>query len=437
MPASHAARDGYAMSLRLGCIADDTTGATDIASSLVGAGLRVQLVHGLTPGPDADTADAIVVALKSRTAPVMQAVEESLAAARWLRARGARQLVFKICSTFDSTPHGNIGPVADALRELTGASRVVVAPALPVNGRTVYQGHLFVGTDLLSDSPMRLHPLTPMTDANLVRLLQAQVGPDLAVGRLPRAVTHGGPDAVHGHLDAQAAGYVIADAIDDFDLAALARAVHGAPLLVASSGLPACLPQAWGWTARPDAAVLPRAGGRAAIVAGSCSAATQAQVAHFLQAGGAGLAIDPLRIGSVAQTVADVIAWFNAQPVERAALVYATASSEAVQRVQQALGVERAGLVVEDTMSSIARGLVAGGVRRLVVAGGETSGAVLRALGVASLRIGGPIDPGVPWCHGVAEGCGGVGVHLALKSGNFGGTDFFDRAFACLDRDCA
>lgn len=421
------------MTLHLGCIADDTTGATDIASGLVGAGLRVQLVHGLPASPDAEAVDAIVVALKSRTAPVQQAVTDSLAAARWLRARGARQLVFKICSTFDSTPRGNIGPVADALRELTGANCVVVAPALPVNGRTVYQGHLFVGTDLLSDSPMRLHPLTPMTDGNLVRVLQAQVRPGLAVGHLSRAVTHGGPQAVAAHLRAQAGGYVIADAIDDIDLAALAHAVYSAPVLVASSGLPAHLPAAWGWTARPDAAALPAGGGRAAIVAGSCSAATQAQVTHFLQAGGAGLAIDPLRIESVSDTVAHAIAWFEAQPVDRTVLIHATASSDAVRRAQQVLGVERAGLIVEETMGSIAVGLVVRGVRRLVVAGGETSGAVVRKLGVASLRVGAPIDPGVPWCHGVAESCDRVGVHLALKSGNFGGTDFFDRAFGCLD----
>lgn len=426
------------MTARLGCIADDTTGATDVANNLVRAGLRVRQVHGVPSGTaDAGAAaDAIVVALKSRTAPPAQAVAETLAAARWLREQGARQLYFKICSTFDSTPRGNIGPVADALRAFVGAGLVAVAPALPVNGRTVYLGHLFVGASLLCDSPMRQHPLTPMTDANLVRVLQAQVAAGARVERLALAELRASGEAARQHwsgLESTGAAYAVVDAVDDDDLARLARLVHDAPLVVASSGLAAALPAAWGWVARGDAAALPRAGGRAAIVAGSCSVATQAQVAAFLRAGGAALALEPLRLAAGHDLVAEALAWADRQPQAAPVLVYATAAGDAVQRVQRSLGAERAGALIEQTLASIAVGLVRRGVRRLVVAGGETSGAVVQALGLASLRIGAQIDPGVPWCWGRAERAGDAGVHVALKSGNFGATDFFTRAFAALE----
>lgn len=416
------------MSLTLGCIADDFTGATDLANNLVRAGMRVvQLIGVPATGASAPTdADAVVVALKSRTAPVGQAVAESVAAGTWLRAQGVRQLYYKVCSTFDSTPQGNIGPVAEALATLTGAAIVPVTPAFPENGRTVFMGHLFVGEQLLSDSPMRQHPLTPMTDACLVRVLQAQLHHGRA-GLVTRRHVAAGAAAVTARLDALASEGVtmaVVDAVDDGDLHVLAEAAQALPLVVAGSGLAIGLPRWHG--ARPDtrAAELPPPQGASAVVAGSCSAATQAQVAHFVAAGGEAFAVDPLRAVAGQDLVAEALAWAGPRLGPQPVLVYATAPPEAVRAVQAQLGADRAGELVEDILARVARGLVERGVGRLVVAGGETSGACVKALGLTRLRIGAQIDPGVPWCHAPERG-----LLLALKSGNFGGTDFFTRAF--------
>ena len=387
------------MTLQLGCIADDFTGATDLANNLVKAGMRVVQTIGVPDAPVAGV-DAVVVALKSRTAPVDEAVERSVAAGRWLCAQGAQQLYFKVCSTFDSTPRGNIGPVTEALMALTGAEFVPVTPAFPENARTVFKGHLFVGDLLLSDSPMRLHPLTPMTDANLVHVLQSQLARE-QVGLIDHAVVAQGAAAIAQRarqLVAAGRRLAIVDAVDDSALHHLARACTAWPLVVAGSGLAIGLPARWGITPRAEAAALPAASGAAAVVSGSCSAASNAQVADFIAAGGAAFAVDALRVAA-GHDVA----------------------------VQAELGAERAGALVEQTLAQVAAGLVGLGVRRLVVAGGETSGACVQALGIRQLRIGPQIDPGVPWCHAAEPG-----LHLALKSGNFGRVDFFRRAFALL-----
>lgn len=420
-------------SLTLGVIADDFTGATDVASALVRGGMRVVQTIGL-PHSATGAADAVVVALKSRTAPMAQAVAQSLAAARWLREQGARQIYFKVCSTFDSTAQGNIGPVAEALQALTAASVVPVTPAFPENGRTVYKGHLFVGDLLLSDSAMRHHPLTPMTDANLVRVLQAQLARQ-RVGRVDHATVAQGSAAIGERLRALAEagqGFAIVDAVDDAALMQLARAAAELPLVVAGSGLALSLPACWGYAPRAEAAALPPADGAAAIVSGSCSAASNAQVADFIAAGGAAYAVDALRLAAGQDVVAEACAWAAAQGVHAPVLVYATAPPEAVQQVQRQLGAEHAGNLIEQALAAIAEALVQRGVRRLVVAGGETSGACVQALGVTQLRVGATIDPGVPWCHAEASRHGAL--HLALKSGNFGGTDFFRRAFDVLER---
>lgn len=417
------------MKFKLGCIADDFTGATDLANNLVRAGMRVVQTIG-TPTDSVTGADAVVVALKSRTSPVEQAVAESRAAGAWLRAHGAQQLYFKICSTFDSTPTGNIGPVAEALAADTGAVIVPVTPAFPENGRTVFMGHLFVGEQLLSDSPLRNHPLTPMTDANLVRVLQAQLKTSRA-GLVPRRTVAQGAKAVAARLAAlQADGVAMAvvDAVDDVDLHVLAEAVHALPLVVAGSGLAIGLPRWHGCVPNPQAAELPAPQGAAAVVSGSCSAASQAQVAHFTAAGGEAYVVDPLR-AATNDVAAEALAWAASRLGERPVLVYATAAPDAVRAAQARLGAQAAGTLVEQTLARIAVGLVARGVGRLVVAGGETSGACVQALGVAQLRIGPQIDPGVPWCHATVAG---RGLHLALKSGNFGGPDFHTRAFAQL-----
>jgi 3-dehydrotetronate 4-kinase len=420
------------MSMRLGVIADDFTGATDVANNLVRAGMRVVQTIGVPTQPVGEV-DAVVVALKSRTAPVAQAVGESLAAAQWLREQGAAQLYFKVCSTFDSTAQGNIGPVAEALQAFTQAAFVPVTPAFPEAGRTVFKGHLFVGDVLLSDSPMRDHPLTPMRDANLVRVLQAQLA-RARVGLIDHTVVARGGPAIAVKANALAGagmGFGIVDTVDNAALHHLAQACADWPLVVAGSGLGIGLAPQWGFQPQAAAAALPPAQGHAAVVSGSCSAASNAQVLDFLTHGGEGFAVDPLRLAAHEDLAAAALAWAAPRLGQGPVLIYATAAPDAVRAVQARLGVDAAGLLVEQTLAAVASGLVALGVKRLVVAGGETSGACVQALCVRQMRIGPQIDPGVPWCHAAQPG-----LHLALKSGNFGGADFFRRAFDVLDQ-CA
>lgn len=420
----------------LGCIADDLTGATDLANNLARGGLRVAQRFGV-PAPqtiDADDApvDAVVVALKSRTAPPAEAVAQSLAACAWLRARGARQIYFKVCSTFDSTARGNIGPVTEALMQALGAECVPVTPAFPATGRSVYRGHLFVGDALLSDSPMRDHPLTPMRDADLVRVLQAQCARE-RVGRVTVDTVWQGAAAIAGRLQAlSAAGQRIAivDALRDDDLHALAQAARDLPLVVAASGLAIGWPAAHGRSPQAGAADgFPAPAGAAAVVAGSCSAATRAQVADFIARGGAayGLDIDSRPAADPVALANAALGWADAHLGPAPLLVYSTAEPEQVRALQERLGTEAAGALIEQALARVAQGLVARGVRQLVVAGGETAGAVAQALALRSMRIGPQIDPGVPWCH-VPD----LGLHLCLKSGNFGATDVFTRAFMSL-----
>ncbi len=411
----------------LGVIADDFTGATDVASMLVRAGMRTVQVIGVPQGPCPD-ADAVVVALKSRTAPVGEAVNHALAALRWLQAGGARQSYLKICSTFDSTPQGNIGPVAEALMAALGTDFAIACPAFPENGRTVYRGHLFVGDQLLSDSGMRDHPLTPMTDANLVDVLQAQSRGRVGLVRYDTVAQ--GVDAMRQRCDTLRSDGIrlaIADAIDDDALRTIAAACFDHPLIVAGSGVALGLPAVYerqGWI-RPDAhaALLDDVGARAAVLSGSCSSATRAQVEHWLAAGRPALRIDARELAAGEPIVERALAWSVDSGRHGPVLVYATAGPDEVRAVQSELGTERAGRLVEQALARIAHGLVEYGVRRLVVAGGETSGAVVQALGVTQLRIGAPIAPGVPWTQ-----VDGRPLQLALKSGNFGGIAFFERA---------
>jgi uncharacterized protein YgbK (DUF1537 family) len=413
----------------LGVIADDFTGATDVASMLVRAGMRTLQVIGVPQGAAPD-ADAVVIALKSRTTLPDDAVRESLAALKWLQAAGARQFYFKYCSTFDSTPAGNIGPVAEALMHALGTDFAIACPAFPENGRTVFRGHLFVQDQLLSDSGMRTHPLTPMTDSNLVRVLQAQSRSP--VGLVRHDTVAQGADAVRARFDALRADGVrlaVADAIDNDDLHVLARACADHPLITAGSGVALGLPAVYaerGWL-QPDAqaATLPSVGGLCAVVSGSCSSATNAQVRHWLQSGRPGFKVDALALAQGEPVATQALAWAGERLAGGPVLVYATSTSAEVAAVQEQLGVERAGHLVEDCLATVAAGLAECGVRRLVVAGGETSGAVVQALGVTTLRIGAPIDPGVPWTQ-----ADGRPLLLALKSGNFGSVDFFAKALA-------
>jgi uncharacterized protein YgbK (DUF1537 family) len=411
----------------LGCIADDFTGATDLAGTIARTGLTAVQVNGVPDdGLQVDPADAVVVALKSRTIEASAAVAQSLGALGWLRDHGAQRIYFKVCSTFDSTPAGNIGPVADALAEALGARLNVVTPAYPRNARTVYQGHLFVGEALLSDTGMRTHPLTPMTDSNLVRVLGAQTRN--RVGLLPHAVIAQGMADVAARLNALAADgcrHVIADAIDDAQLQLLGAAVAAGWLATGGSGLAegmALALRAQAGAAGRAAIDWPR--GPAVILAGSCSTATLAQIER-VKASVPQLQLDPLALARDGTALSAALDWAKARLGEQPLLIYASASPEKVAAAQRQLGRERAAQVVEDALRAIAVGLAAAGARRFVVAGGETSGAVTEALGVRALAIGPEIAPGVPW----TRAADGKPYALALKSGNFGGPDFFARAF--------
>lgn len=414
----------------LGVVADDFTGATDVASMLVRSGMRTMQVVGVPEGPPPAGADAVVVALKSRTTPVDDAVRESLAALQWLRGAGARQFYFKYCSTFDSTPRGNIGPVAEAMMAALGTDFTIACPAFPENGRTIFRGHLFVGDQLLSDSGMRNHPLTPMTDADLVRVLQPQC--EGRVGLLRYDAVRAGVPAARARiaaLRAEGVRIAVADAIDNDDLRVLAEACADLPLLTAGSGLALGLPAlyaAQGWVRLDEhAASLETVGGAAAVLSGSCSTATNAQVAAWEAAGRPMRRIDPRALARGEPVVEEVLQWARATVAQGAVLISATAAPEVLRAVQAELGAARAGELVEQALARLARGLVDAGVRRLVVAGGETSGAVVQGLGVRALRIGPAICPGVPWTR--AEG---RTLKLALKSGNFGAPTFFADALA-------
>jgi len=419
--------------LLLGCIADDFTGATDLANNLVRAGMRVVQAIGVPAGPLAADVDAVVVALKSRTIAPAEAIAQSLEALRWLQAQGAQQIYFKYCSTFDSTPQGNIGPVTEALMEALGCDFTIATPAFPDNKRTVFKGYLFAGEVLLNESGMQNHPLTPMTDPNLVRVLQAQCG--RKVGLIDHAVVARGAEAIEARiaqLKAEGVSIAIVDAVSNDDLLRMGPALAKLPLVTAGSGVAIGLPANFGLAPSSQASALPKAGGRTAVVSGSCSLATNRQVLDFIGRGGAALAIDPLRIAAGVDVAAEALAWAAPLIDKGPVLVYSTAEAGAVKSVQGQLGVEEAGAMVERTIAAIARGLVERGVRQLVVAGGETSGACVQALGIAQMQIGPQIDPGVPWCHARSSLAPDAGVHIALKSGNFGGDDFFTKAFAVL-----
>ena len=419
--------------LLLGCIADDFTGATDLANNLVRAGMRVVQTIGVPNAPLSAEVDAVVVALKSRTISPQDAIDQSLQALQWLQDQGAQQIYFKYCSTFDSTAQGNIGPVTEALMQALQTDFTIATPAFPDNGRTVFKGYLFVGDVLLNESGMQHHPLTPMTDANLVRVMQAQC--TSKVGLLTHKTIAQGATAISQeitNLKQQGVRIAIVDAVSNDDLMRLGPALKGMPLVTAGSGVAIGLPQNFGLSPTPQASVLPKASGLQAVVSGSCSQATNRQVAHFKATGRPTFLIDPLHLkGSWEDLVQEALAWAQGHLASGPVLVYSTATPESVQAVQSQLGVEAAGHQVEQALAAIARGLVELGVQQMVVAGGETSGACVQALAIEQLQIGPQIDPGVPWCHAHTPM---GGVHITLKSGNFGTDDFFSKAFTFLSQ---
>ncbi|MGB0497612.1 MAG: 3-oxo-tetronate kinase [Rubricella sp.] len=406
--------------MKLGCIGDDFTGSSDLGNTLTKTGMRVVQLSGV-PGGTAPEADAVVVALKSRTAPVERAVEESLAACDWLIGQGADLILFKICSTFDSTPRGNIGPVAEALAKRLGARHVLVCPAFPGAGRTVYQGHLFVGDRPLNESGMEHHPLTPMTDSDLRRVLAPQTA--MPVEHVPWTTVARGAGAVLERLRASG-GFAIADAIRDEDLVALGRAAIGERLVVGGSGIGIGLREAFD---------LPRRdgddwSGRSAPVlalSGSCSEATRAQVAAHRAAGHPvrEMTAEAALAGADADALAD---W--ALAADGVPLLYSSADPDTVRAAQTAHGAVRVSEALERMMAEIARAALTRGVQRLIVAGGETSGAVVEGLGLSGFRFGPEIAPGVPCLSALDRP-----LALALKSGNFGQEDFFARAASMLE----
>ena len=413
---------------RVGIIADDFTGATDIASFLVQNGLSTIQFNGVPQQHDALTAQAIVISLKSRSCPAEQAVEQSLTALRWLQAQGCDRFYFKYCSTFDSTEQGNIGPVTDALLAALGETQTAISPALPVNGRTVYQGHLFVGEQLLSDSGMRHHPVTPMTDSNLLRLMERQSAGK--AGLIAAPLLDRGAQAVREQLSAlkaQGVNYVVLDALNEQHLLTQGEALRDMRLVTGGSGLAIGLARQWAeaGSASADAENAGRPQGeRAVVISGSCSQMTNRQVSAYRQQAPSH-EVEVARclenVDAYAQALCDWVVAHSDQPL--APLLYATADAQQLQKIQQQYGAQRSSEAVEQLFAAVTRELKARGWQRFIVAGGETSGVVAQSLGVTAFHIGPTISPGVPWVRDIHQP-----LSLALKSGNFGDEAFFRRA---------
>lgn len=407
----------------LGCIGDDFTGSSDLANTLAKQGMRVVQYTGVPGGDAAGDVQAGVVALKTRSVAPKAAVAQSLAALDWLKRQGCTQFFFKYCSTFDSTPEGNIGPVADALAEALEAHQVIVCPAFPGAGRSVYQGHLFVNDRLLSESGMQNHPLTPMSDADLRRWLAPQSRH--AIGHVPAQVVFGGAGQIIEALGREhAAGkrHIVVDAIRDEDLIQIGRAAKDLPLITGGSGVALGLPANFGCTPGP----VPWAGqpGKGVVLSGSCSNATRAQVSYHA-------ARHPSREIIAAEVIEDrltpeaIADWLLAS--DGLPLAYSSADPETVRAVQDRYGRARAASALEGFFASVARQVAGKGVTRIISAGGETSGAVVEGLAPEQLEIGPEIDPGVPALRA------GPGLVVALKSGNFGTQDFFEKADKVLE----
>jgi 3-dehydrotetronate 4-kinase len=419
----------------LGCIADDLTGATDLSLMLSREGLRTVQTTGV-PEEQLDLAniDAVVVALKSRTIPASQAVSQSLAAADWLQKHGAMRLFFKYCSTFDSTDEGNIGPVVEALLARVGDDFTIACPAFPANGRSIYMGNLYVNGVPLAESTMRDHPLTPMCDSDLRRVLGRQVLSE--VGHVTYADVDLGAEAIQSAFSLQIKSgkrIVIVDALNDAHLRSIGKAAVNLKLVTGGSGVAIGLPAAYlnvGLIAQltPPSPKLIAPDGRAIILAGSCSAATRRQVQDAITAGLPSFRVDPLQIASGKLNVEYVLQWLHNQPATMIPMIYSSDDPENVKRAQKGLGRDTAGHSVENLLAGVAKALPNLGFSRLLVAGGETSGAIVDALGIKVLSIGPEIDPGVPWTLSRS----GPRMALALKSGNFGTPDFFLKAWTKL-----
>ncbi|PYG50424.1 uncharacterized protein YgbK (DUF1537 family) [Pantoea sp. AG1095] len=413
--------------MRLGVIADDFTGATDIASFLVQNGLPTIQFNGVPESHDALSAQAIVISLKSRSCPAQQAIDQSLAALQWLQQQGCDRFYFKYCSTFDSTEQGNIGPVTDALLAALGETQTVISPSLPVNGRTVYQGYLFVADQLLSESGMRHHPVTPMTDSNLVRLMTRQAKGQAAV--INAAQLDQGADAVRAQLDtlkAQGINYVVLDALHEQHLLTQGEALKETRLVTGGSGLAIGIARAWATQQQnSDAEHAGRPqGDRAVVISGSCSQMTNRQVQAYRQQAPSHEVLVERCLDNTESYAQELCDWVEAHhQSDLAPLLFATADAQQLQAIQQQYGAARSSEAVEQLFAAVTRELKTRGWQRFIVAGGETSGVVAQSLGVTAFHIGPMISPGVPWVRDIHQP-----LSLALKSGNFGDEQFFARA---------
>ncbi len=421
------------MTTVLGCIADDFTGATDLAGLLARSGVKVSLRIGVPEGPADDAAPFEVIALKIRTEPVAEANEQALKALNWLKQTGAERFFWKYCSTFDSTAEGNIGTVAETLMSALDADQTIYCPAFPENGRSIFMGNLFVGRLPLAESPMKDHPLTPMRDSNLMRLLEPQVS--AKVGLVDRLTVARGAEAVRtalSELSKDGIKHVVVDAVADDDLSIIADACRDMKLMTGGSAITMPLPALYvaDGTLAADAprATVPTLSKKRIILSGSCSSMTNAQVANYLVQGKAAYRLDPFELAEKGTQPA--LDWLATQDLSTAPLIYATAAPESVRAVQEKLGIAEAGAIVERALAECAVKARDLGARQIVVAGGETSGAVTQALGVTRLEIGPEIAPGVPWCFCAS---GGEDIALTLKSGNFGKEAFFSDAFTKLE----
>nr|WP_321445607.1 3-oxo-tetronate kinase [uncultured Cohaesibacter sp.] len=415
----------------LGCIADDFTGATDLAGLLARSGVKVSLRMGVPIKDPQDTAAFEVIALKCRTAPVEEALQDVRAAYDWLKKAGAERFFWKYCSTFDSTAKGNIGPVAEALMAEIGTDQTIYCPAFPENGRSIFMGNLFVGEQPISESPMKDHPLTPMKDSNLMRLLEPQV--TKSVGLANRLCVAKGPEALKERLRElgdQGVAHVVIDAVANEDLFTISKACRSMLLMTGGSAIAMPLPHLYMedglLAADAEKMQVPDLADKAILLSGSCSAMTRAQVAAYSKLSPS-YRLDPLALARNGHS--EALDWLSEQDLGTAPLLYATAEPDDVKAAQAELGVQQAGEIVEDALAALAIAARDQGARRFVVAGGETAGAVTQALGVNKLDVSVEIAPGVPWSFCQSQS---IDIALTLKSGNFGAETFFSDALTVL-----
>ena len=421
------------MPITLGCIADDFTGATDLANMLVKGGLKtIQLLGTPRKSDVVPSVDAVIIALKTRTIPVEEAIEQSLRALNWLKSAGAEKFFFKYCSTFDSTDDGNIGPIIDALMADLETPFTIACPAFPETERTIFKGHLFVGDKLLSDSPMRYHPLTPMTDSNLVSTLSRQTSQK--VGLVQYTDILGGPSEIRKAFDQlrkEDVAIAITDVLNDEHLYFLGEAVKDFKLITGGSGislgLPSQLKSRNNHKEKITAHKLPKVLGKELILSGSCSEMTLAQVNEFSKKYRT-LKLNPIELAESNASLENAVDWVIQAKGEEPILVYASAPPDAVNEAQKRLGRDLASSTVENALAKIASAAVQNGFRRIVIAGGETAGAVVSNLGIKGIMIGEQIDPGVPTTVSI----GNPSIGLVLKSGNFGSADFFEKSLKVM-----